>query len=520
MKQIVKRNSSALALSLALPVALAACTNTETSGATNESSISASTAPMTCGELADFALSDTIIQSADLVAAGAFTPPPAPGARPADFSSMPEYCRVTGSIQPTPESDIQFEAWLPLEENWNGRFMQVGNGGAAGSMMYSSMAMPLSRGYAVVHTDTGHRGGPGDFSWALDAPESLVDYQYRAVHELTVKGKDITEAFYGSEPSESYWFGCSTGGRQGLMEAQRFPEDYDAIIAGAPANNWSPLQLYSIHFLNNLGSEGLPLPKLGLLKESAIAQCDANDGLADGIISDFGTCDFSPESLLCSSDADQSACLTESELGAAQRLYAGVVTGDGTVAIPGPDVGSEADWAVYATPFFRIGTSWMQNVVLKDPSWDPANFDVDVHLPLAEQADNGATIAMDPDIREFVENGGILLMYHGMADGIIPYGNTENYYQSVVETLGENVAAQHVQFFSVPGMGHCGGGDGASMIDWVSALEDWDQTGSVPDRLMASHPSGSFSRPICEYPQVPTYNGEGDQNDASNFTCQ
>ena len=515
----IKSKTLVSALALSAAIGLSACAPAETPDTETEVATETTATPMSCEDLASIDLGYTVISGAEIVSAGAFTPPPAPGARPADFTGLPEYCRVTGSIQPTENSDIKFEAWLPLAENWNGRFMQVGNGGAAGSMAYASMIQPLTRGYAVVHTDTGHRGTMGDFTWALGEPEKLTDYQYRAAHETTLKGKDITSAFYGGGPERSYWFGCSTGGRQGLVEAQRFPEDYDAIIAGAPANNWEPLQLYSIHALNNLGPNGLPVSKLGVLKAGAVAACDAGDGLEDGIISDFGSCTFTPSQLQCSPGADEGACLTPDEAAAAENIYAGIVTSDGMTAMPGPGFGSEAEWAAYATPFFRIGTSYMQNVVLEDTSWDPATMEVDTHLPILEAHDQGRTAAMDPDLSAFLGQGGKLLMYHGMADGIIPYGNTRDYYESVVETMG-SAADEGVQFFSVPGMGHCSGGDGASAIDWISAIEAWDETGDKPDQLEASHPDGRFTRPICEYPALVTYDGSGDENDAASFTCE
>ena len=399
--------------------------------------------------------------------------------------------------------------------------MQVGNGGAAGSMMYASMVEPLKRGYAVVHTDTGHKGTAGDFSWARGEPEKLKDYQYRAVRELTLKGKAITEARFGTAPETSIWYGCSTGGRQGLIEAQRFPEDYDAIVAGAPANNWEPLQFLSIHVLNNLGPNGVPVPKLGMLKKASVAKCDPQDGLADGIISDPEGCDFDPAELACEAGTETNACLTDSEVAAANRLYTGVTLSDGTVIVPGTGYGTETDWAAYATPFFRIGTSWMQNVVFEDPDWDPATFDADADLAASIAKDGGVTAAMDPDLSAFTSNGGKLLLYHGLADGIISYGNTMRYYDSVVETMDAAAVEESIQFFTVPGMGHCGGGDGASVVDWLTAMENWLETGEKPTQLTATKPGeNGYTRPVCVYPKVVTYSGEGDESDAASFTCE
>lgn len=526
MQNRLREFTSHLALATSCVFVLASCSSSEPQSSAPstpaETSVSSTSASATCADISGLSLDYTEISMAETVAPGAFSPPPNPMARPADYSGMPEFCRVAGSIKPTESSDIRFEAWLPTESNWNGKFMQVGNGGAAGSLMYGSMAEPLSRGYAVVHTDTGHKGTAGDFSWAFDAPEKLIDYQYRAVHELTVKGKAITEARYGEAPEKAYWFGCSTGGRQGLKEAQRFPEDYDAIIAGAPANNWGPLQLYSILALNSLGENGLPISKLPMLKAASVGQCDANDGLEDGIISAPQTCNFRPEALTCQPDDDVSSCLTEQEVSAAERLYAGIVLNDGTTVFPGSGFGSETDWGVYATPFFRIGTSYMQNVVLKDKDWDPSTLDMDADLKRAWAVDQGEMTAMEPDLTDFIGNGGKLLMYHGTTDGIIAYGNTRNYYESIIETMGQDAIEDSVQFITVPGMGHCGGGDGASQIDWISALESWDETGAKPVKLTGTKPGSDpvMSRPVCAYPQSVIYDGEGDPSSADSFACK
>ncbi len=507
-------------ISLMAIIGLASCSDTDEPEVDHGREITELPQGSSCADLEGLALTDTVILSSQMIEAGTFEIPVTPGARPVDASGLPEFCRVSGSIRPTVESDILFEAWLPLETSWNGRFMQVGNGGAAGSIVYTSMLEPLALGYAVINTDTGHRGAMGDFSWALGEPELLTDYQFRAVRETTLKGKDITEAFYGTPPEASYWFGCSTGGRQGLVEAQRYAEDYDAIIAGAPANNWEPLQLSSVAFSNALGDDGLPVSQLGLLKTTAIAQCDGLDGLDDGIISNTAACQFDPASLTCSDGDEADRCLSPAAIDAARRLYAGVVTGNGAVAFPGPEYGSEAEWAAHATPFFRIGTSYMRNVVLEDRDWDPTTLNVDAHLTAIRDHDQGRTSAMDPDLSAFVENGGLLLMYHGAADGIIAHDNTLNYYESVVETLGEDVAGQHVRFFSVPGMGHCSGGNGASAVDWISAIEDWDETGVAPVLLEATHPDEGFTRPICPHPYSVTYDGEGPEDEATSFVCE
>ena len=487
--------------------------------------------PATCEALAMRAFPSTTIASARVVPAGAFSPPALGGLPPAiDYASLPAFCRVTGSIKPAENSDIRFEVWLP-EQGWNGRFLQTGNGGAAGAIMLGSLAEPLARGYAVANTDTGHQGSLGDFSWAAVA-DRLADFQYRAVHELTVVGKAITEARYGSAPEKSYWNGCSTGGRQGLKEAQRYPEDYDAIVAGAPANNWSALMSLSVAIQRDLGPGGLGADKLGLLTEGAIAACDALDGVRDRVIADSAQCTFDPASLACGGDSSGAQCLAPNEVAAAKRIYGGLATASGETLFPGTGPASEQLWASYTTPQFSIGTNYFRNVVAKDPSWDPASFDLERDLARAEQVDAGAAVAMDPDLSAFAARGGKLILYHGTADGLIPYRNTVNYYESVVAALGAERAEEHVRLYLVPGMTHCSGGEGAFAVDWLGALEDWVEREAPPGALAGEHPavvqnapgapavqSKAFTRPICVYPQVPRYKGSGDETLAASFEC-
>jgi feruloyl esterase len=487
-------------------------------------------AVVNCETLQGVAVAHTTISTAETVAAGAFkwaTPGFGP---PVDFSKLPAFCRVIGSIHPTADSDIRFELWLP-KAGWNGRFLQTGNGGAAGSIIYPSLVDPLLRGYAVANTDTGHQGGLSDFAWAVGHPERMIDYDYRAVHELTLAGKAITSAGYGRSPAKSYWMGCSTGGRQGLKEAQRYSDDYDAIVAGAPANNWSPLMSLSILIQRELTSPaGLQINKLPLLHEAALAQCDAADGLQDRIISESNKCPFDPSKLKCQGAVTQQ-CLSPPETAAAQRIYAGVVNKSGKVLIPGTGPGSELEWAAYASPQFGIGTSYFRNVVVHDPNWDPDTFDIDADLARMENVDKGAADAMTPDLGKFIARGGKLILYHGTTDGLIPSGNSVNYYNSVVAKLGKDTVHAGMRLYLVPGMNHCFGGEGAFLIDWLGAVESWMQKGDAPEALHAEHlplvpgpgvpptPGKPFTRRICAYPLVAKYNGSGDVTNAASFSC-
>jgi feruloyl esterase len=518
---------------LAIGVGLGACRqpSAQEAGRAAASKQATAAAPIRCEDLKSITVANTTIAGAEIVAAGAFKPP-APGfpGLVVDYSKMPAFCRVTGSIKPSADSDIRFELWLPAE-GWNGRFMQTGNGGAAGSIVYDSFVDPLVRGYAVANTDTGHQGAGGDFTWALDHPEKVTDYAYRAVHELTIAGKAITTARYGRSPEKAYWNGCSTGGRQGLKEAQRFPDDYDAIIAGAPASNWSPLMSLSILIQRNIGPEGLGVDKLRILKEAAIAACDARDGVKDRVIADPGKCTFDPASTQCKS-GQTGPCLSEKEVAAARRIYAGVVSKAGEIRMPGTGPGSEPLWVAYASPQFGIGTSYFRNLVARNPTWDPATFDVDRDLARAEQVDGGAHVAMNPDLSAFIAHGGKLITYHGTTDGLISYGNSVNYYRSVVAKLGEDAIKDRVKLYLIPGMDHCFGGEGAFAIDWLTALEDWTEKGKTPGAVPAMHPAmtpgppgappsrgKAFTRLVCAYPQVARYKGSGDETDAANFAC-
>ena len=524
-----QRKAASSAVSIVANASLAALMVGAASGALAQAPRSS---PLACADMKAAGIPKTVVAVAEVVPAGQFrSPAPAAFGPPADYSRLPTFCRVAGTIRATAESDIRFELWLP--ENWNGKFMQTGNGGAAGAIVYDSMIDPLLRGYAVANTDTGHQGAGGDFAWAAGNPQKLVDYQYRAVHELTVAGKALTAARYGRPADRSYWLGCSTGGRQGLKEAQRYPEDYDGIVAGAPASNWSPLMLLSVAIQRNMGPSVLGADKLALLKEGAIATCDAEDGVADRVITSLATCSFDPASLQCSAAAT-SQCLSPTEVEAAKRIYAGVVDSKGELVMPGTGPGSEPLWAAYASPQFAIGTNYFRNVVTNDASWDPATFDVDRDLARAEAVDNGAAKAMDPDLSEFVGRGGKLIVYHGTTDGLIPYQNSVNYHESVVEKIGQRKADGSVKLYLVPGMDHCSGGEGAFAVDWRTPLERWVEQDEEPGALQGAHPAGvpaaapgaapsrpsePLTRPVCPYPQVPTYRGTGDTADAASFEC-
>ena len=476
-----------------------------------------------CASLSSLTLPNTTITAAESVAAGRFTPPsPPPFPVPIDYSQLPEFCRVAATLKPTPASGIKFEIWLPAQ-NWNGKFMGTGNGGAAGSIFHFAMAEPLARGYAVANTDTGHEGLPGDMSFAGGQPEKLADFNYRAVHEMTVASKAIVAAHYGDPARHSYWYGCSTGGRQGLKEVQRFPEDYDGAIVGAPANNLPGLSAFSIlvQRVMNDPNGPLPVPKLQVLKEAAIAACDAQDGVTDRVVGEPSACRFDPAAIQCSS-GDAATCLTPAEVAGARRIYGGVVNArTGEQVFPGSAPAAEPAWAAFGSPEFSIGTSHFRHAVVNDPTWDPYSFDFDVDIARLAQADAGAGAAMDPDISAFVARGGKLLMYHGWTDGLISPGNTINYYESVAAKIGAAATQDNVRLYMLPGVDHCQGGEGAFLVDYIGALENWVEKDEAPEQIPASRPpgDGSFTRPACPYPSAPRYKGAGATEDAANWEC-
>ena len=463
-----------------------------------------------CESLASLALPDTTITSAQTVA---------------DSKGLPPYCRVAATLKPSSDSDIKIEVWMP-ESGWNGKFQAVGNGGWSGSIATPALAAGVKRGYATASTNTGHEGTSAQF--ALGHPEKLTDYAFRAVHEMTVKSKVIVAAYYGSGAKLSYWNGCSAGGKQGLKEAQRYPEDFDAIIAGAPANNWTGRATHALWIAQAVHSDEasyIPPSKYGLIHNAALEACDGRDGVKDGIVDDPTRCSFDPKVLECKG-ADSAACLTTAQVEAARRIYSGVSNPRTKALIfPGLEPGSEMGWAVMAGPqAFGIAQEHFKYVVFKDPSWDYRTLNFDSDIALAEKIDGGTINAMDPNLKPFIAHGGKLLQYHGWNDWQIAPLNSVNYYKSVEDKLGGAAKVRDsYRLFMVPGMGHCGGSDGTSSFDMLSAMEQWVEKGKAPDQVLASRVKEGVvdrTRPLCPYPQVAVYKGSGSTDEAANFSCR
>jgi feruloyl esterase len=497
-------------------------------------------AAATCDSLASLSLPKTTITMAQTVPAGALilpTPLPAAGPRGGltfvSAKDLPQFCRVAAVAMPSEDSAIKFEVWMPAS-NWNGKFMGLGNGGMAGTISYGSMAAALARGYAASSTDAGHKGTGQDASYALGHREKVIDFGYRAVREMTVKAKLIIAAYYGRSPKFSYWNGCSTGRRQALTEAQRFPADYNGIVAGAPAIFLTHMQAASIWKAQAIRKNpgGLvPPSKLRLIHNAVLAACDARDGVKDGLLEDPRLCDFDPKNLECKGE-DGPDCLTAAQVAVVRAFYSPTVNPRTREQIfPGMVLGSELGWSsdagrMYVDPSDitkSLATTYLRYAVFQNPNWDYMTFDFDSGMALADRIDDGVTKATDPNLRDFFSRGGRLLQYHGWSDPSISPLSSINYYQSVLDFMGRPANFQNsYRLFMVPGMDHCSGGDGPESFDSIRAIEEWVEAGRAPDQIIASHiRDGKMerTRPLCPYPQVATYKGNGSTDDAANFSC-
>jgi hypothetical protein len=476
----------------------------------------------TCESLATLTLPHATITEARSYAAGELL---GPNGQP--VPDLPAFCRVQGVSKPTDDSDIRFEVWLPAAK-WNGKFRGAGNGGFAGSISQGELAAAVRVGYAAASTDTGHRGG--DASWALGHPQKTIDFGWRAIHEAAEKGKAITAAFYGDAPRRSYFNGCSNGGRQALMEAQRFPEDYDGIVAGAPANYWTHLMtraVWDVQALMNDPGAYIPATKIPAIESAVVSACDAIDGVTDGVIDDPTRCKFDPAVLLCG-DAESDTCLTKPQVNALRKLVSGPQNSKGQVVFPGVAWGGAAGtggwgaWLTGAAPGkslgYMFGTQFFTNMVHEDAAWDFHTFTVDREMKLADDKVATALNATDPNLKRFQDRGGKLIVYHGWSDAAISPQNAIDYYTSVIRQMGSKNVDGFVRLYMVPGMQHCGGGPGPNTFNMPLAMERWVEEGAAPDRVIAKN--AQRTRPLCPYPLVAKYTGKGSTDDAANFVCK
>jgi feruloyl esterase len=476
---------------------------------------SSAAAATSCESLAKLALPHASVTLAQAVPAGQLTLPAGampsfPGFPPPNFGNLPAICRVAATLKPTSDSDIKIEVWMPAS-SWNGKLEVVGNGAWAGNIGYRDLASAVTAGYAAASTDTGHTETTAVF--VVGHPEKLIDFAYRAVHEMTLASKAITAAYYSKAPTRAYFNGCSTGGRQALTEAQRYPDDYDGIVAGAAANYPTHLQgaqVWTTEITNQ--SDGyIPPAKYQLIHKAVLEVCDALDGVKDRVLEDPRRCHFDPQALLCKG-SDAETCLTAAQVEVARKIYAG----PGASLFPGLERGSEIGWATLSGPKpMALAAETYQYLVFQDPNWDYLKFDAARDIAIADKEIGPVMNAIDPNLKPFFKHGGKLLMYHGWADPGIAPENSVNYFTSVEDK-------RSIRLFMVPGMGHCAGGDGTDDFDKIGTLATWVESNKAPDHIPAAHKTKGVvdrTRPLCPYPQTAHYKGSGSTDDAANFVC-
>jgi Tannase and feruloyl esterase len=530
-------------------------------------------AAATCESLAGLSLPHATVSTAQSMIGGSFTPPGAT----TPLTGLPPFCRVAITSTPTSDSVIKMEVWIPFGTSWNGKYEQLGCGGYCGSIGYSGLAEAMRRGYASAATDDGNPNG-GLPTFVLGHPERIVDFGYRALKETTDKARAIIAAFVGQGPNRSYFAGCSDGGREALMEAQRFPDDFDGIIVGSPANDWTELFagfVWNEQALLKDPASYIPPSQLHILSTAALAHCARQDGgvATDPFLNDPRDCNFDPAVVQCTAGQDPSTCLSAAQVTAARKIYSGPHDPrTGELIFPGYEPGSEANpsnWPAWITgtssaadlagsagnlvagqalqEFF--GNGFFADFVFQNPNFDfrTLNFTTDV-----ARADDGVgeiINSIDPDLRPFKSHGGKMIHYVGWADSAIAPTNSVNYYNQVRDVLrGEarhdrdggtlEEIQEFYRLFMVPGMAHCGGGDGANVFgngvnapvvdadhDLLKALERWVEQGGAPQEIIATHyvnnnpASGvQFQRPLCPFPQVARFTGV-DTTKASSFEC-
>ena len=478
--------------------------------------------------------------------------------------TIPRHCEVRGIARPTSDSEINFVLWLPPSESWNGKYMQLGNGGWAGTLSTDGFVAPLLRGYAAAATDDGHHALPGveAANFAIGHPEKLIDFGYRAVHQTAKLSKAIVEAYYGKSAGHDYFFGCSDGGREALMEAERFPEDFDGIIAGDPASDWT--HLFDGFAWDEVAVNAKPESRftgeqLSTIQKAALAACDTLDGVKDGVIGDPRKCRFDPQMLLCHG-THSNDCLTQPQIEAVKKIYAGPKDPKTGVQIfPGYMPGTEADPVGWG--FWMLGSaqrefanSFFSGAVYENSKWDWRTLDFRRDPLLADEKTASILNADNPDLRSFRDHGGKLIQYHGWGDAAISplesvefYEKVEDFLKSYPDPRSSNPADIYgfYRLYMVPGLQHCALGPGAVNFgnfetidmdkpgdadhDVENALDRWVTQGIAPDAIIASGTIAAdpqkgaggvpITRPLCPYPKIARYKGHGDTNAAENFVC-
>ena len=526
-----------------------------------------------CTNLASLNLEHTAITGAADITTGTFTPP---GGAP--INGLPAFCRVTATLVPTADSQIKIEVWLP-ETTWNGRFLGTGGGGFQGIISYNELASGILAGFASTNSDLGTGvsgcsplycgsdgqtnplatafGNPGVPTTGLFGhPERIKDFGYRAIHLMTVRGKEIADAFYTRRPKTAYFAGCSTGGQNALMEAQRFPNDYDGILAGAPAFNRTHLHMAGLSSWQNTHASAsrFILPgQMTLINQAVLKACVGQDGGAktDQFLTDPRDCKFDPGVLQCTGGNVPPACLTADQVATIRNNYRGTVDPvTGQIINPGQERGSETDNVL------ALGLAFQED--LPEPPFDGlfywvyginfgitsspvnfANFDFNHDVDTVDDQLAKVLNATSTDLSEFSEHGGKLLMYHGWADPLIPSQSSINYFNALVKRAADgpqqarfdnddpllSATQKYARLFMVPGMYHCSGGPGPNVFDALTPLVNWVEAGTAPQTILATKfvndtpPAVQMTRPLCLYPKVAKYNGSGSTSIAANFTC-
>jgi feruloyl esterase len=510
----------------------------------------------TCADLVSLPIENTTITSAVDVPAGVYDPLEQERATRKTYPSLvPAFCRVAGITHPVPASTIRFEVWLPALSAWNHKIEGTGNGAYSNSLSWGGLINAIRLGYAASSTDTGHSGG--DLKFAIGHPERIEDWGNRAIHVTAQIANAIVTHYYGAAAQHAYFNGCSTGGHQALSEAQRYPQDYDGILAGDAGNDRVHLNVGFLWDFAAAHPDGKALftdADLHLLHNAAIAACDAKDGVKDGILSDPLSCGFDPVVLLCKA-SQTSGCFTQQQVDAARKIYAGPRnprTGEQIIAgyAPGSEIiengGQYLGWQNFiTTPTEPQRVDFWKYWVFNDPNWDWHTFDYDHDVATGDQR-MAAVNASSGDLQAFEARGGKLLIYHGWADPVGPPHDAIDYYEKVEKMDGERAdTRKFARLFFVPGMSHCGGGTGYEVSggsrantnpddvpkwkytdgdhDMLSALDRWVTAGTAPDHIIAFHrDNGQVTRtvPVCPYPETANYLGKGDPADASSYECK
>jgi len=492
---------------------------------------------------------------ADRCRVDAFAALPAAIATVTSAKVVDSSCRIHATTKPTRESLITFEVWLPTA--WNGKVVVTGNGGYSNALNYRDMSLAVSLGFAAVGGDTGHQTPtPDDLLWGVGSVERITDWGSRSIHAITAAARPIIETFAGKAPRRSYYYGCSTGGHQGYAEIQRYPEDFDGVIAGAPAANRVRLNAAFLwQFLANHRREGdgaliIPASKLPAITKAVVSACDANDGVTDGVVDDPRSCTWSPLTMACPAGTDNATCLTPPQMEALTRMYAGARNPrTGEQIYPGWPKSSEA---LTASPEGMPASGWQQYWgtteparsafwrlwVFGDPKWSSWSFDFDRDLARADETVGRLIDHVNPDISAFKARGGKAIVYHGWQDPVVNPIDTIAYFEKVKARQGSQAQIDaFFRLFLVPGMGHCSGGTGTTSFgnqnapspivdaehDLLSALDAWVEKGAAPDRIIASRVLNGTTvrtRPLCPYPSKAVYSGSGSTDSAASFVCR